>query len=95
MDWKYEDGRIYALNEDNKLIAEATFSKTAESEVNIGHSFVSPSLRGQGVAGRMMELVAEHLRKNSLKAVASCSYANVWLKKHRESYSDIISDNFI
>lgn len=94
MDWKYEKGRIYSLSEDNKLMAEATYRNTAADEVNIDHTFVNPSLRGQGVAGKMMELMAEHLRKNSLKAVASCSYANNWLKKHRETYSDIISENF-
>jgi hypothetical protein len=42
----------------------------------------------------MMEVVAEYLRKESLKATATCWYANTWLKKHRESYSDIISEYF-
>lgn len=28
---------------------------------------------------------------NERMASASCSYANAWLKKHRKSYSDIIS----
>lgn len=94
MDWKYEKGRIYSLSEDNKLMAEATYRITGASEVNIDHTFVNPSMRGQGVAGKMMELVADHLRENSLKTVASCSYANNWLKKYRQTYSDIISEDF-
>ena len=38
-----------------------------------------------------MEVVAEYLRKNSLKTTATCSYANAWLKKNKDLYSDIIS----
>ena len=92
MDWKYENGRIYGTDENNELMAETTFVYKTPCEVDIEHTYVSPLLRGQGVAGKMMELVAEYLRKQSLKATATCSYANSWLKKHRESYPDIISE---
>lgn len=91
MDWKYENGRIYCLSEDNELLAETTFVRKENGEVDINHTYVNPLLRGKGVAGTMMEVVAEYLRKQSLKATASCSYANVWLQKHREVYADIIS----
>jgi len=36
-----------------------------------------------------MVIVAEHLRKKGLKASARCSYANIWLKRHKELYPDI------
>lgn len=91
MEWKYENGRIYSLSEDNELLAEVTYADKENGVVDINHTYVNPVLRGKGVAGTLMELVTEHLRKHSLKATASCSYANEWLKKHREEYSDIIS----
>jgi predicted GNAT family acetyltransferase len=93
MDWKYESGRIYSVDENNELMAETTFVFIEKSEVDIDHTYVNPVLRGQGVAGKMMEVVAEHLKENGLTASATCSYANAWLKKHRESYSDIVSKN--
>lgn len=40
-----------------------------------------------------MEAVAQRLRQDGLKAVASCSYASAWLIKHRDSYADVISDD--
>jgi predicted GNAT family acetyltransferase len=40
----------------------------------------------------MLKLLAEHLRQKGLKATASCSYANTWLKKNQATYSDIISE---
>lgn len=38
-----------------------------------------------------MAVVAEHLRNKGLKASATCSYANIWLKRHAELYPDVIS----
>ena len=94
MNWKYEKGRIYGVDENNGLLAETTFNHRKNGEVDIDHTYVDPSLRGQGVAGSMMEVVAKYLRENRLKATASCSYANSWLKKHRYEYADIISEDF-
>ena len=93
MEWKYEDGRIYSVDEKNELLAETTFVNKGNGEVDIDHTYVNPALRGQGVAGSMMEVVAKYLQERSLKASASCSYANSWLKKHKEQYPDIISKN--
>ncbi|NLP17078.1 MAG: N-acetyltransferase [Clostridiales bacterium] len=94
MKWNYEDGRIFSISNENDLMAEVTFVSTGDNEVNINRTYVNPALRGQGIAGDMLELVAKHLREKGIKATASCSYANTWLKRNREKYSDIISENF-
>lgn len=93
MNWKYEKGRIYSVGENDELPAETTFVFTQTSEVDINRTYVNPTLRGRGVAGKMMELVAEYLKENKLTAVATCPYANAWLKKHRKSHDEIISNN--
>jgi hypothetical protein len=94
MDWIFENGRIYSIDENKELLAETTYTYKANGDVVIDHTWVSPLLRGKGVAGKMMEAVAGFLREHSLKASATCSYANAWLKKNRKAYADIISDNF-
>lgn len=88
MIWKFENNRIYSLDEDNNLMAETTFVFKGK-EVNIDHTYVHPSLRGQGIAGKMMEIVVGYIREQNLKVTASCSYANTWLKRHRDLYTDI------
>lgn len=45
------------------------------------------------MAGKMMVVVAEYLKEKGLKASATCSYANIWLKRHEELYSDILSQD--
>lgn len=94
MNWNYDEGRIYSKNEKNELMAEVTYEYLGDNEVNINHTYVNPVLRGQGVAGELLRLLAEYLRKNGLKATATCSYAISWLNRHEDDYSDIISDLF-
>ncbi len=88
MDFKYEDSRIYLENEQGECIAEVTFPKVSENKVNVNHTYVDSSLRGQGVADKLLTALAVDLKKNNKKAVATCSYAVDWFEKHPE-YKDV------
>ena len=91
MEFQIQDGRIFHVNEANELMAEATYVYLSDGVVDINHTFVSPALRGQGVAGKLMEVLATELRAKDLKATATCSYAEVWLEKNRAANQDIIA----
>ena len=95
MNWKYEYERIYSENDKGELMAEVTFKREKDEEVNIDHVYVNPVLRGKGVASKAMLVMVEYLRKEKLKATATCSYANDWFKKNEKEYLDVISDNNI
>lgn len=90
MDWKYDDGRVYSTDDKGELTAEATYKRINGDVVDIDHTYVIPALRGNGMAAEMMAALGMHLRKNGLKAVASCSYANAWLRRNKDAYQDII-----
>ncbi len=91
MEFQITEGRIFYLDEQQAVLAEATYAPVRAGVVDINHTYVSPVLRGQGIAGQLMELLANELRKQNLKAVASCSYAEVWLERNRAAYADIIA----
>ena len=91
MEFQITEGRIFCLDERQAVLAEATYSPVRAGVVDINHTYVSPVLRGQGIAGQLMELLANELRKQGLKAAASCSYADVWLERNRAAYADIIA----
>ena len=91
MEFQITDGRISYQNEQNEVLAEATYCYISKDVVDIDHTYVSPVLRGQGIAGKLLELLAGELRAKGLKATASCSYADAWLEKNREAYKDIIA----
>ena len=50
--------------------------------VDINHTFVDDSLRGQGIAGQLMERCVAQLRAAGLKTRTSCTYAANWFAKH-------------
>jgi predicted GNAT family acetyltransferase len=83
MNYRYEDHRIYVTNQDGKVIVNATFPFIKEGTVVVDHTFVDPSLRGQGVASNLMHEVYQYAKKKGYKMVATCPYAVVWFKKHK------------
>lgn len=91
MNWIFEEGHIYSMDEKGELQAETTFTPIENGIVDIDHTYVAPHLRGNGLAGEMMTVVADYIRDMGLKAAASCSYAHTWLKQNREKYPDIVA----
>ena len=89
MNFILESNRIYLNDEVNHMVAVVTFPPVKEGVVKIEHTFVDTSLRGQGVAAKLMEEVAAQLRENNLKAMLSCSYAVKWFQEHPEC-SDLV-----
>lgn len=94
MDYQFEANRIYANDEHGELLLQADYCSAGNGVVDITHIYTNPALRGQGAAGRLMQVVVEHLRKHKLKAVASCSYASSWLQKNIDNCADVIAPGF-
>lgn len=84
MDFCKEPGRIFAVDGTGKLLAEVTFPEQDGAAV-INHTFVDGSLRGQGVAGQLLQAAADTLRAEGRKAVPLCSYAVHWFDTHPEA----------
>ena len=89
MNFTYNPNQIALFNEENQLLAEVTYPPVDEDTVNIDHTFVDPSLRGQNIADQLMHAAAEQLSREHKKAVVTCSYAVKWFSKHPE-YENIV-----
>lgn len=50
----------------------------------ITHVGVHPDLRGQGVAGKIVEAGIEYARENSFRVVPMCSFAAAYIRRHPE-----------
>lgn len=84
MDFVHNENQIALYSDNNDLLAEVTFPYISEDTVDINHTFVDGSLRGQGIAGKLMDELVKDLNERGLKAVPSCSYAAGWFEKHPE-----------
>lgn len=85
-----ETNEIYVLNDENKKIVRATFPFIEENVINVDHTFVDPSLRGQGIASILMHEVYNYAKIKGYTVVASCPYAVAWFKKNKDK-QDIVN----
>ena len=82
MDFITEGNRIYLNDEKGQMIAEVTFPETSQGVCTIDHTFVDDSLRGRGVAGKLVEAAVDEIKKRGASVQATCSYAQGWLERH-------------
>lgn len=72
------------IDDAKNVLAEVTFPEVAPGVVEINHTFVDPSLRGQGIAGQLLERAADAIEESGRSARPTCSYAAAWFEKHPE-----------
>ena len=89
MDFKTEENRIY-YEQNGKVLAEIEFEKVREDTYSSFYTFVDESLRGQGVASKLVEKAVDEIAKRNGKVEATCSYAKAWLEKHGRNKNECI-----
>ena len=76
-----EQGRIYMEDEQGGLVAEITFPETSPGVYTIDHTFVDDSLRGQGIASKLVRSAVDEIQHRGGEVQATCSYAVKWLSE--------------
>lgn len=91
MEYIIKNDSIILKDEEGKKVAEVLFPLLREGVVKITHTFVDPSLRGQGIASKLLDMLVAELRKNGAKAIAKCPYAISYFLKHPEDNDVLIA----
>lgn len=81
-------GEFY-IEENGEIIAQYGYSMMDDTTMIASHTGVSPKLRGQGIAMKLVEYAVEYARKNNLKIVPSCSYVR-WAHETRPELADVV-----
>lgn len=87
MEFRTYKNRIVLVDDQELALAEIDFP-AREGEpgtVEITHTYVDESLRGKGLAGKLMTRLVHYLEQHELKAYPSCSYAVTWFSRHPEA----------
>lgn len=82
------EGGTFFIDRDGQRIAELTYARKGKGVVVADHTFVSPILRGQGIAKKLVDALASWARANDEKIIPTCSYV-VKLFGEDSSYADI------
>lgn len=81
---------IFYVEKDGKHLATMGYQHSGDHEITIDHTEVDPSLNGQGVGHELIEAAVSYLRKNNMKAVATCPFVKSVFEKNQQEYKDII-----
>ncbi|MGB3102977.1 MAG: GNAT family N-acetyltransferase [Psychrobacillus psychrotolerans] len=91
MEFQYKelghDAYAFVYEKDGRNLGEITWTLLGDVMV-MDHTFVSPTLRGQGVAKKMLDRAAEFAREKGYKMEAVCSYV-VTAFNQSDEYEDL------
>jgi predicted GNAT family acetyltransferase len=81
--------KFYIGENEQNDIARITWLNEGDDVIIVNHTFVDPELRGQSIAGKLLDKVVKMAREENLKVVPTCSYAVAKLTRTDE-YKDIL-----
>ena len=85
MEFTKTNNGFVKYDENGRVIAEITYATTNNPNIVVAdHTFVDSSLRGQGVAGKLLDALVKDMADQNKKIKASCSYV---VKKFQEDSS--------
>lgn len=90
MDFKQTESRIFLEGEKGQVLAYVDFPTVEENVVDLTHTVVDDSLRGQGIAGKLMEAFYQRMKRENKKVKLTCSYAIKYFEKNADK-RDIIA----
>ncbi|RLL40389.1 N-acetyltransferase [Oceanobacillus piezotolerans] len=85
------ENKFYVGESVKEPLAEITFVRSGGNRIVVDHTYVSDELRGQGIAGQLVEKVVEYARSEGKKIKPLCPYAKRKLEETPE-YHDVLTD---
>jgi predicted GNAT family acetyltransferase len=73
----------YELQLGEEVVGVADYMREGE-RVSFTHTGVDPHLRGQGLAGELIEFALRDVRESGLEALPYCSYVSHYIAEHPE-----------
>lgn len=82
MNYKIYYTKISFIDENEKEVAKITFPEISPNVYDIRKIFVDESLRGQGIAKKLLQMAITEINERGGEITASCPYAKSWIEKH-------------
>ncbi|MEW4212077.1 GNAT family N-acetyltransferase [Priestia megaterium] len=85
-----KDANTFYIGEQDKKDAEIHYISTEKDGIIVDHTFVSDSLRGQGVGEALVKRIVEFAREEGKKIIPSCSFVKDKIERN-EDYHDVLA----
>ncbi len=78
------NGEFFLLDQNGNKVAELTYFFVDEQTINANHTYVSETLRGQGIADQLYRELVNFVRDKKLKLIPTCSYiVKKWQRENK------------
>ena len=84
MNFIREANKIYLNDLNGHEVAKVEFESRVIGEIVVTHTFVDHTLRGQGIAKKLMDELSLYAKDQKLKIVGECSYAIKYLAEFND-----------
>lgn len=84
-----ENKRLFYVEKENRIVAEMTYSLASTNVMIIDHTEVSDELRGLNIGYQLVHAAVEYARKQKIKIIPLCPFANAVFKKKPE-FADVL-----
>ncbi len=71
---EHGDRGAFYIERDGVRVAEMTYQRNAAARITIDHTEVDASLRGRGIARRLLDAAVAWARQTGTKITPRCSY---------------------
>lgn len=92
MQFQHQDnghsGEFFSVNESDQRIAEISYLWNGDDKIIANHTWVDDSLRGQGVARELLDVLVAFAREKQLTIFPTCSYVDVMFRRD-PSFNDV------
>lgn len=85
-----QNGEFFAVDASGQRIAEISYVWNGEHKIIANHTWVDDSLRGQGIARQLLDVLVAFAREKNLKVVGTCSYVDVMFRRDK-SLADVVA----
>ena len=80
---------MFFIGEEGAIMAEMVYTSPAANKMIIEHTEVSDELRGQTVGNQLVAAAVDYARKQEIRIIPLCPFANAVFKKTPE-YNDVL-----
>jgi predicted GNAT family acetyltransferase len=78
------DAHRYVLRVDGQIASVVDYSVLGDA-ISMPHTYTNPSMRGQGLAGKIVEYAVNDVEQNTnFHIVPMCWYVDKWFTEHPE-----------
>lgn len=80
----------FFVEEEEKQLAEMTYSLSGSDTMIIDHTEVDEVLKGKGVGNQLLNQAVAFAREKNLKIFPLCPFARSVFKKRHEEFKDVL-----